>query len=332
MRLGPPPRPLFGLLGLSFALLVILAGGLQERMAVFPAGRDRLYAQDAADGEPGESTTFQRLRRSAQMCSADYGFSNFNQDFLTVHFELPGATYDDYRARWGYRDADLAALRAWHEQARQAAYKKAAAQKKTQAQFDADLDALQKLYDKKMRDYLAGKSFRLLPGDLVEVDIPKVVRESAPLVKSVSEALDRVAEERRYNSADIIGAAAALVQTAVIYQVPPPLVDGAHTGGFWPPVTTLIGGWGDCDTKTALLASILANWPQMRMVGVGLPEHYLLGVLRIPNKGDLFVEHEGLEYVLVEPAGPAWLAPGTVGEQTRNLLEASQGFNIEPFF
>ena len=110
------------------------------------------------------------------------------------------------------------------------------------------------------------------------------------------------------------------------------MISGIHNGGFWPPLQTILGGWGDCDTKTGTLASILRNWVQMRMVGLALPEHYLLAILRIPNKGDLFIEYQGLQYVVVEPAGPAWLAPGTVAEHTQNLLEASQGYRIEPFF
>ena len=332
MRLSLPSRLLSGLLAASFALVLYLAGGLQERMAVSSLGGDRLYAQGAADGEQGQSRTYQRLRRADGQCMADYGFTNFNREFLTVHFEVPSATYDNYEAAWGYREKDLAALKTWHEQARKDAYEKATARQESQAQFDADIDALAALYDKKVKDYLASKSFQLLPDNVVMVDVPKVVRESAPLVKSVAGAFDRMAVERHYDSANIIGAMSALVQTAVLYREVPPVVDGTHTGGVWPPVKTLIGGRGDCDTKTALLASLLANWPQMRMVGVALPDHYLMGILRIPNKGDLYVEHQGIDYVLVEPAGPAWLAPGSVGERTRNLLEASQGFKIEPFF
>jgi hypothetical protein len=108
--------------------------------------------------------------------------------------------------------------------------------------------------------------------------------------------------------------------------------DGRHNGGLLQPATTMIKGWGDCDTKTALLASILANWPQMRMVGVAVPGHYLMGVLRIPEKGDAFVEHGGLQYVLIEPAGPAWLPPGRVADTTVALLESSEGYRIDPLF
>jgi hypothetical protein len=52
----------------------------------------------------------------------------------------------------------------------------------------------------------------------------------------------------------------------------------------------------------------------------------------VPAKGDMFVRYEGLEYVLVEPAGPAWLEPGQAGRHTAELLAGSDGYQIEPFF
>jgi hypothetical protein len=57
-----------------------------------------------------------------------------------------------------------------------------------------------------------------------------------------------------------------------------------------------------------------------------------MAIRRLPGKGDVFVRYEGLEYVLVEPAGPAWLEPGTVGRATAALLSGSEGYKIEPFF
>ena len=109
------------------------------------------------------------------------------------------------------------------------------------------------------------------------------------------------------------------------------LINGRQTGGIYPPLETLARGRGDCDTKGALLASILLNWSKMKLVGVGVPEHYLMGVLGNPAKGDAFVEYEGLHYILMEPAGPAWLPPGAVGPLTTALLNSGSATAIEPF-
>jgi hypothetical protein len=94
---------------------------------------------------------------------------------------------------------------------------------------------------------------------------------------------------------------------------------------------SMIRGWGDCDTKTAVLASIISNWPNARIVGISVPDHYLMAILRNPVKGDAFVEWKGLRYVLIEPAGPAWLPPGQVGVDTMPMLQAAEGFRVEPF-
>ena len=123
-----------------------------------------------------------------------------------------------------------------------------------------------------------------------------------------------------------------MVQTAIRYKVPAGIENGLHTCGLLPPARALLSGWGDCDTKTGLLASVLSSWNGMRIVGVAVPGHYLMAIRRLPAKGDMFVRHEGLEYVLVEPAGPAWLEPGVVGQGTTALLGGREGYKLEPFF
>lgn len=340
MRSALPLPLLSGLWAASFGLVVHISSGVQERIAVRPVGNDVIYKQDDENDDQaqmqssGKSKTYQRLRKASDFYIADYGFTNFNHDFLTIHYQIPSRPYEEYINSWGYSETYLNSLKTWSAQARNAALKTATARHETQAQFNQDLAAIQAQYDQKVKDYMASKSFRFLSGQEkeVEVDMPKVVRENSTFVKSLSLAFDQVSTQKRYDSGNLIGAVASMVQTAIIYWVMPPVVGAVHNGGFWPPLQTLMTGRGDCITKTGVLASVLANFPQMRMVGLALPGHYLMAILRIPNKGDLYVEYQGLQYVLVEPAGPAWLTPGSVGDHTQTLLEASSGYRIEPFF
>jgi len=51
---------------------------------------------------------------------------------------------------------------------------------------------------------------------------------------------------------------------------------------------------------------------------------------RIPRNGDVFIEYEGIPYVMIESAGPAWLPPGEVGETTSDYLGAGNNFRIQP--
>ena len=302
-----------------------------EGLLLRPA--DGLHAQAAAQEEAAtEARATQRLRQTPDAYIAEYSFENFNRDLIEVRYQTPRSAYASYCGGFWYSKVELDAIETWHNQARQGAYQLAADARKTQAQLDAALSRLKAERDKRMRDYLASRGFRLLSGDLIEADVPQIVRRSRAPLEPLALAFERIAAAKSYDSESLVGSVLAMVQTALHYQIPPNLEKGRHTGGILPPLMALMRGWGDCDSKTGLLASVLANWPQLRMVGIAVPDHYLMAILRIPGKGDAFVEYQGLQYVLVEPAGPAWLPPGTVGADTLPMLQASDGFRVEPFF
>lgn len=310
---------------------VMLAAVWQPRLSALT---QELAAQDAGDEdeEEGGGRSYQRIRASGPSVVAEYGFQNFNRDKLSVRFEVARKALSDYEATYGYSKADLDAIEAWHDSARQGAYQYAVKNNKGQKAVDGAMANLKAERDKKIREYMAERGFKVLPGHVVRVDMPAVVRRNAPLLKPLSLAFDDIASKRKYDSESLIGAVVSMVQTAMAYKIPPVMAGTKHTGGLLPPLKAVTSGWGDCDTKTGLAASILANWPHMRMVGLAVPGHYLMAVLRIPGKGEMFVEYQGLQYVLIEPAGPAWLPPGTVGRDTVTLLNASEGYAIEPFF
>lgn len=343
---GAALKPLhFLLLALCFATAAEL--GLQwERLLVVPlAGRDLTRGQSAEeeDGEDEEEQdytsrekrtekgTSQKIYRQGGVDKAQYSFINFNRDNLTVNFAMTAADLKAYQAGYGYTDTDLAKLKIWHDGARteawNEAYKtggKAAAEK---AIAEADLD-----YDTKLRGLLRSRGMAMRSGNVVENDIPVIVKRNIKLLNPLAMAFQKIAVERRYSEENTIGAVLSMVQTAIRYKIPPNLEGELHTCGLLPPARALLSGWGDCDTKTALLGSILGSWSGIKMLGVAVPGHYLMAIRRLPGKGDMFVRYEGLEYVLVEPSGPAWLEPGMVGDLTRNLLAGKQGYRLEPFF
>lgn len=317
----------------------------EARMVVQPIGGQTVFGQAAGDeddipgggatsggsSEGGGPKTYQRIQKTASHRAATYGFQNFNKDKLEVSYQIAEKDFRPYNESFGYTKEGLAEVKAWRENARQSAYKLAVKQGKSQAQLDNAIAALDKEYDQRVTDYLRSHGFRMMKGNTVTVDMPGLVRKNAPLIKPLSLAFEKIANSRKSRSADIIGSVLSFVQTAMYYKQPDPVFKEKHTGGVLPPITAAVVGWGDCDTKTALAASILSNWAQMKMVGVSLPGHYLMGVLLIPEKGDVFLEYQGLQYVLVEPTGPAWLPPGQVGEQSTQLLSGGDGYRIEPF-
>ena len=249
-----------------------------------------------------------------------------------VSYQLAEKDFRPYNESFGYTKQGLADVKTWRENATKSAFNLAVKQGKSQAQLNNAVAAVDKEYDQRVKDYLGSHGFRMMKGNTVTVDMPGVVRKNAPLIKPLSLAFEKIAATRKYRSGDIIGAVLSFAQTAMYYKQPDPVYKDKHTGGLLPPITAVLVGWGDCDTKTGLIASILSNWAQMKMVGVSVPGHYLMWVLLIPEKGDLFLEYQGLQYVLIEPAGPAWLPPGQVGEETTQLLNGREGYKIEPFY
>ncbi len=315
----------------AFAAAVSLSAPRAVPAPIAGELRDVLRGQESLGADPATSAS-QKIGETGDAFSAEYGFQNFNRDRLKLSFLFKKADFAAYEARWGYTNAELKALKAWQAQADKAALADASEHDRSQAELDRAVAAIAAEYLRKRNDYLASRGFTVSRDNSVSVDMPRLVRDNAPLVKPLALDLEAFGRKKRYDPDDVIGAAAAMVQTAMLYKVPPDMVGDLHTGGLLPPVSSLLKGWGDCDTKSGVLASLLTNFPRLRMVGISVPDHYLVGVLGIPHKDQAFIEYQGLQYVLIEPAGPAWLPPGSVAETTLALMGRGDGYKIEPFF
>ncbi len=337
-----PLYRLSALLVLSLAAALHWGSRWDAALAIYPVDGQLLAGQasdeeedevESDDGGGSGPKTYQRIKKTADRRVASYGFSNFNRDRIEISYSIPESQFQPYNQSFGYKKEDIAELRALRDRRKQQAFAEATKKGQSQAQFNAVLAGLDKQYDADLKKYLADHGFRMEKNNVVTVDMPALVRKNAAFVKPISMEFDKFAMARRYRSNEIIGAVLSFVQTALRYKQPDPVYKGKHTGGLLLPLTAVVMGWGDCDTKSGLMASILSNWGQMRMVGVGVPGHYLMGVLQIPEKGDVFVQYGGLQYVLVEPAGPAWFPVGQVADTTMTLLRnGGEGYRIEPFY
>ena len=282
---------------------------------------------------PGRANSgqFQRIEeKSGQIC-AEYGCRNFNNDPLHASYTIASRDLAAYKLGYGYTQGELEALHVWQKKALDDAYHFAVQNKLTQEDLNRTGAAIRADYRAKFRSLLVSRGFAILPGNVLTADIPAIARRNVKDLRPFARELASTAEKNGYDSSEIVGAVLSLVQTAFLYENVPMFINGRQTGGIYPPLETVAKGRGDCDTKSALLASILLNWGKMKLVGVGVPNHYLMAVLRNPAKGDAFVEYEGLRYVLMEPAGPGWLPIGVVGTTTTALLNAGASLAIEPF-
>ncbi len=87
--------------------------------------------------------------------------------------------------------------------------------------------------------------------------------------------------------------------------------------GIYPPALSLRLGYGDCDTKAMLFASILSHDPYYDMVLIIVPNHMLMAVKGMPKPYQEFIEYKGEPYILCQPVGPARLRFGDKGSNYR---------------
>jgi hypothetical protein len=275
--------------------------------------------------------TYQRIREKDGIISAEYGFKNYNNDSLSLLFSITAKELAAHRASYGYRPSELDELLQWQRDALKAAYQSSLQEDSpTRAQLTKLYDDIKAAYFTKYRMLLTSRGFVVQPNNVLTVDIPSVVRRNIKNVKPLAIELERQGAAHGYRSESFVSSALSLVQTALVYDEVPMEVDGRRIGGMYPPMEAIFKGKGDCDTKSALLASILLNWDKVKLIGVVTPTHYLIGIMRNPVRGEAFVEYKGLRYVLLEPAGPAWLPPGTIGPETQALIASGGEIRIEP--
>jgi hypothetical protein len=112
------------------------------------------------------------------------------------------------------------------------------------------------------------------------------------------------------------------------YQQPPEFYKGKFIGSFFVPLVCLNEQYGDCDSKSILLAEFLATAPnskeKMAMVlvrGGGLA-HAILGIKRKPLPGmtTLYFQEKGY-FIVLETTRPGW-APGFIDHRVTDALKA----------
>lgn len=319
----------------TLGIAVLLGAAWEEKLAfenpaILLQGAGGKEASLTRGAKGATSQVFQRIRESGGIIAADYGFLNFNNDPLAISFAVPARELAAYKLEYGYSKSERLAMDDWQKKALDDAYQHAVKQRQSQEQLNRAGERIAAEYRSRVAGFYRGRGFMPLEGNVLVVDIPEIARRNVSRLRSVAVAINNSGEKLGYDSDSVITAALSLVQTALRYENIPAEIAGRQTGGILPPLEAIATGKGDCDTKVALLAAILLNWNRIKVVGIGVPGHYLMGVLRNPAKGDAFVEYKGLRYVLLEPAGPGWLPPGSIDKKTAALLNASAGLRIEP--
>ena len=101
--------------------------------------------------------------------------------------------------------------------------------------------------------------------------------------------------------------------------------------GFNPPAKLLWENQGDCDSKMALTASILrALMPRIDMAMLYIDGHAFIGIAIPAAADEVSIEHQGVNYLLAEPTGPALYKLGSLAPESE--LAINQGhYVVEEF-
>lgn len=118
----------------------------------------------------------------------------------------------------------------------------------------------------------------------------------------------RARSEREYSDQ-----ALAFVQQ-MKYATPPDERAGQCILQFFPPVETLNAGYGDCDTKVVLFASLVDNGTGPEVVALRGPDHVLAGVECSPDTAGCIIEAFGKNFLVCECSAPTWPA-GSISEK-----------------
>jgi hypothetical protein len=283
---------------------------------------DDLFLQGYGYAEPNSSTSFRKMTQKGRNVTTEYGFTNFNKDKLRVDFSFSARELESYRLEYGYTPDDFDALLVKQRQDLDEAYQYVVKNRQSQLVLDRMSEKIKAEYKQNVRNLIKSRGFKYRNENLVVPDIPGIVKKNISNLRPLAVEISQLARKNSYNAADVVGATLSLMQTGLVYENIP-MQDGDRViGGIYPPVVAVVEGRGDCDSKTAVMASVLLNWDKTDLVGVGVPGHYLIGVLQVPGRGDAYVEYNGLNYVLMEPAGPAHLSPGVVSSYTLSILNA----------
>ncbi len=136
-----------------------------------------------------------------------------------------------------------------------------------------------------------------------------VVRQSAADMRPAAAALRRLWKSKAYfTKRELLAVMASFCQW-MEYKVPASertneAGETVVTTGVTMPIETLHNGWGDCDSKSLLFASLLANVPKQRVVFLTGSGHLFVGVRATPRKSDHFIELQGAKYILIEMTSP----------------------------
>ena len=186
-------------------------------------------------------------------------------------------------------------------------------------------------YNRIIRDKELTAGLFKLRNNVIEVDKSAVIDHYAenfckPIASMIVQTLEGYSRDTRR---DRIELAIRFVQD-IPYGIPEYADKNRHYGGVSPPPGILINGFGDCDSKALLFASILIYLlPAKDFIFLNQSDHVLCAVREEPGENQTFIKFQGDYYLLAETAGPGKRMLGEQGNYYRSKYSV-EPLNIDP--
>ena len=174
--------------------------------------------------------------------------------------------------------------------------------------------------------YIAKKGFMMTREGLT-INYKTVFRNSIPFFKQLPAVVTYSADlEKNEDPATCFLKFAQNIR----YKIPPKFLKGKYIMEFLPPLNCLYRNYGDCDTKSVLLANLLqgASYKEEKMAVIVLKGfgifHAILAIKRIPLPGMLsfYIDRTG-PFIPMETIGTGWM-PGFSNNRVLLCLQNSQ--------
>lgn len=148
----------------------------------------------------------------------------------------------------------------------------------------------------------------------VKPDHIRYLQESRELVFPAAQAIyDKM--EQGSDTRDYVNLLMSWIQNIPYNELEDRLV--SNGSGYFSPAEVMTNNLGDCDSKTTLAASLMrALLPNLPMILIYLPDHALLGAGLSHRDAEQTLEVNGMEYLLMEPTGPALMNIGQISDDS----------------
>ncbi len=142
-------------------------------------------------------------------------------------------------------------------------------------------------------------------GGVVAFDYERIIEDSRELMEPLFRVLYNIKKKYNLSEREFVILMMRFLQD-IPYGVPPLNYNNRFIMGLFPPSELMKSTWGDCDSKSLLMATLLSfdRYYLDRLAIIQVPGHALLGIHMSAGPYDKTIQYNFKKYIYVEPVGP----------------------------